>query len=368
MDRTLLALTSLSLALTACAGETPESDAAATSTPLVIAAGQPYAAVEGESHLVNVRQLTFNGENAEAYFAFDGSRLVFQRKGPEGGCDQIYTMDLASGDTVRVSTGQGRTTCSYYYPSGDRILYSSTHHHDPACPPEPDFSRGYVWAVYDSYDIFAANADGSGLTQLTDTLGYDAEATFSPRGDRIVFTSLRSGDLDLWTMAPDGSDLRQITTGIGYDGGAFFSPDGSKIVWRAHYPAAGEETADYQALLRDGLIRPTTLELYVANADGTGVVQLTDNGKANFAPFWHPSGQKVLFSSNMDDPSGRDFDIYMINLDGTGLERLTVTPGFDGFPVFSPDGRWLVWGSNRNEAHEGNTNVFIAEWNERTTP
>jgi Tol biopolymer transport system component len=179
---------------------------------------------------------------------------------------------------------------------------------------------------------------------------------------------MRSGDLDLWTMAPDGSDLRQITTGIGYDGGAFFSPDGSKIVWRAHYPAAGAETTDYQALLRDELIRPSVLDLYVANADGTGVVRLTENGKANFAPFWHPSGQKILFSSNIDDPAGRDFDIYMINLDGTGLERLTVTPGFDGFPVFSPDGRYLVWGSNRNEAHEGNTNVFIAEWQEAAAP
>jgi TolB protein len=317
-----------------------------SASPLVIGAGRPFADVEAEVHLRSVRQLTFDGENAEAYFSFDGTKLVFQRTSPEGGCDQIYSLDLESGETRLVSTGQGRTTCSY------------------SCPARPDYSRGYVWPIYETYDIFVADADGSGLVQLTDAPGYDAEATVSPTGDRIVFTSLRSGDLDLWTMALDGSDLRQITSRIGYDGGAFFSPDGSKIVWRAHYPDAEAEIRDYQALLADGLIRPTTLDLYVADADGSNVRRLTDNGAANFAPYWHPSGQKILFSSNMDDPAGRDFDLYMIDLDGTGLQRVTHTPDFDGFPVFSPDGRWLVWGSNRNLSHPGNTNLFIAEWRE----
>ena len=357
-------------ALVACADQPPadaeSAEAESAAAPFVIGAGQPYAAVEGEVHLRNVRQLTFEGENAEGYFSFDGTRLVYQRTPAEGGCDQIYSLDLASGDTRLVSTGEGRTTCSYYYPADDRILYSSTHHYDAGCPPPPDYSRGYVWPVYESYDIFVVGADGSGLTQLTDTPGYDAEATFSPVGDRIVFTSLRSGDLDLWSMTPDGSDLKQLTNKVGYDGGAFFSPDGSKIVWRAHYPTADAEVADYQALLADGLIRPTTLEIWVADADGANARQITSNGAANFGPFWHPSGEKILFASNVHDPTGRDFDLYMINLDGSGFERVTFTADFDGFPVFSPDGRWLVWGSNRNLAHEGNTNLFIAEWVEGT--
>jgi Tol biopolymer transport system component len=361
------------LAAAACADGDPRSEGDATDTArapggsapaaaVVIQAGRPFEGDPRERHLSNLRQLTFDGENAEAYFSFDGARLVFQRTAPEGGCDQIYTLDLSTGDTARVSSGEGRTTCSYYYPAGDRILYASTHHHDAACPPPPDYSRGYVWAVYPTYDIFVANADGSGAAQLTDTDGYDAEATISPRGDRIVFTSRRDGDLDLYSMNLDGSDVRRLTDRVGYDGGAFFSPDGSRIVWRAHYPEPGEELDDYRALLADGLIRPSVLEIWVANADGSEARQVTDNGAANFGPYWHPSGDRIIFASNMDDPSGRDFDLYMVRDDGTGLERITWTADFDGFPIFSPDGRHLAWGSNRNPAHEGNTNVFIAEW------
>lgn len=315
-----------------------------------------------ERHLSNIRQLTFGGQNAEAYFSFDGSHLVYQATPREGGCDQIYTLDLTSGERHLVSTGEGRTTCSYFYPAGDRILYSSTHHFDPTCPAEPDFSQGYVWAVYPTYDIFVSDVDGSGLRQLTESWGYDAEATFSPLGDRVVFTSMRNGDLDLYTMDPDGSNVRQITDRLGYDGGAFFSPDGSRIVWRAMYPETEAERADYLQLLAQGLIRPSALELYVADADGSNAVQLTDNGAANFGPFWHPSGEKILFSSNLGDPGGREFDLWMINVDGTGLEQITFAPDFDGFPVFSPDGRQLVWGSNRENEREAETNVFIADW------
>jgi Tol biopolymer transport system component len=330
-----------------------------------VGAGEPFLDVPEETHLRNVRQLTFEGENAEAYFSFDGTRLVYQRTphGVEGACDQIHTIDLATGAQDLVSTGDGRTTCAYYYPGDERILYASTHLADSLCPAPPDMSRGYVWALFPGYDIFATDGNG-GLTRLTDTPGYDAEATFSPQGDRIVFTSVRDGDLDLYSMAPDGSDVQRLTDRVGYDGGAFFSPDGSKIVWRAHYPETEEEIADYEMLLAEGLIRPSTLEVWIADADGSNARQLTDNGAANFGPYWHPSGETILFSSNMDDPTGRDFDIYAIGVDGTGLERVTRTPGFDGFPVFSPDGRYFVWGSNRNMAHEGNTNVFIAEWRE----
>ena len=318
--------------------------------------------MEGEVHLSNVRQLTSGGENAEAYWAFDGSQLIYQARKPGAECDQIYVLDPESGDTRMVSTGEGRTTCSYFYPSGNEILYSSTHHHNAACPPNPDFSMGYVWPVYETYDVFASNLDGSGLRQLTTEEGYDAEATFSPAGDRIVFTSARDGDLELYSMAPDGSDVIRLTDRPGYDGGAFYSPDGSKIIWRAHYPGEGPELEDYRRLLSQGLLRPGELEIYILDADGSNQRQLTQLGGANFAPYWHPSGEKIVFSSNHHDPDGRDFEIYMINLDGSGLTRITYSEGFDGFPVFSPDGQHLVFGSNRNNGGTSDTNVFIGEW------
>ena len=321
--------------------------------------------MEGEVHLSNVRQLTSGGENAEAYWAFDGSQLIYQARKPGAECDQIYVLDPESGDTRMVSTGEGRTTCSYFYPSGNEILYSSTHHHNAACPPNPDFSMGYVWPVYETYDVFASNLDGSGLRQLTTEEGYDAEATFSPAGDRIVFTSARDGDLELYSMAPDGSDVIRLTDRPGFDGGAFYSPDGSKIIWRAHYPGEGPELEDYRRLLSQGLLRPGELEIYIMDADGSNQRQLTQLGGANFAPYWHPSGEKIVFSSNHHDPDGRDFEIYMINLDGSGLTRITYSEGFDGFPVFSPDGQHLVFGSNRNNGGTSDTNVFIGEWIER---
>jgi Tol biopolymer transport system component len=346
----------------ACAPETEEEPAPEAETLVNLAEGVQLQ-MPGETHLRNIRQITQGGENAEAYWAFDGSMLIYQGNKPDGpGCDQIFLLDPRAAVSTRVSNGQGRTTCSYFYPSGDQILYSSTHHHDPSCPPNPDFSLGYVWAIYPTYDIFQANVDGSNLRQLTSEDGYDAEATFSPRGDRIVFTSVRDGDLELYSMAPDGSDVVRLTDRPGYDGGAFYSPDGSQIIWRAHYPEPGEELQDYQRLLEQGLIRPGELEIMVMNADGSNQRQVTSIGGANFAPYWHPDGDKVVFSSNHHDPSGRDFDIYMVNLDGSGLTRITEAEGFDGFPVFSPDGRYLVFASNRNNGGTSDTNVFIAEW------
>ena len=315
-----------------------------------------------ETRFGDVRQLTFQGENAEAYWAFDGSKLVFQSTPTPGeGCDQIFILDPETGETSPVSSG-GRTTCSYFHPNGNEVLYSSTHHYDLACPANPDFSMGYVWPVYPSMDIFIANSDGTNVRQLTTEFGYDAEATVSPTGDRVVFTSMRNGDLDLYTMNLDGTDVRQVTDRLGYDGGAFFSPDGTKLLWRAHYPETEQEIADYRRLLAQGLIRPSALEIYIADVDGSNVRQITDNGAANFAPYWHPSGEKLAFSSNYGDPQGREFNIFLINTDGTGLEQVTFTEDFDGFPVFSADGTQLVFGSNRNKAHDGNTNIFIAEW------
>jgi TolB protein len=361
------------VAFVACGGDAPpdvapDAESAAdrateeSTAAFTVAAGTPFEDHARERRLRNVRQLTFEGENAEAYFSPDGTRIVFQRTPAEGGCDQIYTFDLTTGETRLVSTGEGRTTCSYYYPAGDRILYSSTHLADAACPAPPDMSQGYVWAVYPTYDVFVANADGSDPRALTTSDSYDAEATVSPTGDRIVFTSTRDGDLDLYSMNLDGSDVRRLTDRLGYDGGAFYSPDGSKIVWRAHYPEDADEVADYRRLLAQNLIRPGELDIWVMNADGTDHRRVTENGAANFGPFWHPDGERIIFSSNMDDPTGRNFDLYLIHEDGTGLERVTFTDDFDGFPMFSPDGRYLVWGSNRNPSHPGNTNVFIAEW------
>ena len=319
-------------------------------------------AMPGEEHFRNLRQLTFGGENAEAYWAFDGSALVYQARKPGMECDQIFLLDLETLESTEVSTGEGRTTCSYFYPDGERILYSSTHHHDEACPAAPDMSLGYVWPIYDTYDIFTANIDGSDLRQLTETEGYDAEATVSPVGDRIVFTSVRDGDLDLYSMNLDGSDVRRLTDRLGYDGGAFYSPDGSQIIWRAHYPEEGAEADEYVRLLDEGLIRPGDLDIWVMDADGSNKRQVTDLPGANFAPYWHPSGDRILFSSNHEDPAGREFEIYMIGLDGTGLTRLTYSEDFDGFPVFSPDGRYLVFGSNRFNENSGDTNLFLAEW------
>ncbi len=358
--RAVVLVTLSALAVAACAPR--EAEQSATGDSAAAATATASLAVPGEVHLRNIRQLTFGGENAEAYYAFDGTKLIYQARKPGEECDQIYIMDLATGDSHRVSNGEGRTTCSYFYPSGDRILYSSTLGAGAACPPNPDFSKGYVWPIYPSYDIYEANVDGSDLRVLTDAPGYDAEATFSPVGDRIVFTSTRDGDLDLYSMAPDGSDVRRLTDKVGYDGGAFYSPDGSKIVWRAHYPEAGAERDDYLNLLHEGLIRPGELEIMVMNADGSDQHQITNIGGANFAPYWQPSGQKIIFSSNNLDPSGREFDLFMVNLDGSGLERITYADGFDGFPVFSPDGTHLVFASNRNNGGGNDTNVFIAEW------
>ena len=316
----------------------------------------------GERHLRRIRQLTFGGNNAEAYFSPDGTRLIFQRQDSVNtGCDQQYVMNVDGSGVRRVSNGEGRTTCGYFYDGGRRILYSSTFADAPGCPPPPDRSQGYVWPL-NNLEIYTARADGSDLRRLTRNVAYDAEATVSPDGSRIVFTSTRDGDIELYTMKVDGSDVRRVTHRLGYDGGAFFSPDGRHLVWRAMYPETAADSADYRSLLDQRLVRPTRLELWVSDADGSNARQVTRLGAANFAPFFHPDGRRIVFASNYPEPHGRNFDLYLVGVDGGGLERVTTSGEFDGFPMFSPDGRRLVFASNRHAKQRGETNLFIADW------
>ncbi len=315
-----------------------------------------------ERRLRNTIQLTDGGENAEAYFSSDGSQLIFQSKRPPHQCDQIYAMNIDGTSLRQISSGLGRTTCSYFlYPDDSRIIYSSTHLAAADCPPTPDSSQGYVWPIYSSYDIYTISADGGEPTALASSPGYDAEATLSPDGSRIVFTSTRDGDLDIYSMNSDGSEVKRLTSTPGYDGGPFYSADGSKIVYRARHPE-GEELADYQRLLASGLVRPSKMDIFVMDADGSNQRQVTDNGAANFCPFFLPDGERIIFASNLGDKQGREFDLYIIGIDGENLEQVTFTADFDGFPMFSPDGKKLVWCSNRYHREEGETNVFICDW------
>jgi Tol biopolymer transport system component len=333
---------------------------AAVSGQAPAAAATTVAPLPGETHLSNIRQLTFGGENAEAYFSHDGTRLSFQAAKTPGSCDQIYTMKLDGSDVRKISDG-GRTTCSYYTPDGRHVIYASTFKGGRACPPVPSFDQGYVWPIYDTYDIYIADADGSNIRPLTTTPGYDAEATIRKDG-RIVFTSVRDGDMEIYSMNGDGSDVRRLTHRDGPDGGPFYSADGKQIVFRGRPLQAGPELDDYRALLKKGLWRPTALEIYVMNEDGSNLRQVTNLKAASFAPFFTPDGKQIIFSTNVGDPKGRNFDLYLINVDGTGLERVTYNETFDGFPMFSPDGKQLVFASNRNDARPGETNVFIADW------
>lgn len=315
----------------------------------------------GETRLQNIRQLTFGGQNAEAYFSYDGSELIFQSTRDDLECDAIFRMNADGSGVRQLSSGQGVTTCAFIAPDDRSVIYASTHLVHERCPPKPDYSRGYVWPLHAGYDIFRAGPAGEDPVRLTDTPGYDAEAVYSPRGDRIVFTSVRNGDLDLYLMEPDGSGVEQLTDEPGYDGGAFFSLDGEWLVWRASRPQ-GQELADYQALLADGMIRPGKLDIYIMNLKERTPVRLTDNGAANFGPYWHPDGQHIIFSSNLHDPEGRNFDLYLVDVHTREIERITHYEGFDGFPMFSHDGKRLVFASNRFGMEAGETNVFIADW------
>lgn len=325
-----------------------------------------------EKHLKNIQQLTFGGDNAEAYWSPNSKELTFQSNNAAWGlkCDQIFAMKVkkAAGKKAfkpqRISTGLGRTTCSYYMPDGKHILYASTHEGGAECPPQPDLRQGgkYLWPIYNTFDIYVADKKGKITKKLTNTPGYDAEAVLSPKGDKILFTSDRTGDLELWTMNLDGSNQKQITFDLGYDGGAFYSPDGSKIVFRASRPKTAEAIKEYQDLLKQGLVAPTDMEIFTCNADGSDMKQVTKLGKANWAPFYHPSGKKIIFSSNHHSKRGYDFQLFMVNEDGSGLEQITTQSIFNSFPMFSPDGKKLAFCSNRDNGGGRDTNVFMADW------
>ena len=319
------------------------------------------AGAPGETHLHNIRQLTFGGENAEAYFSNDGKWLTLQTTREGHPCDQQYVMRIDGTGAKRISDGRGKTTCGWFFPGDKRLFFASTSAHDSVCPPKPDPSKGYVWPL-DRYDIYTVNRDGTNLKRLTHYDVYTAEGVLSPDGKKIVFTSLKDGDLDIYTMNADGTDVRRLTNTPGYDGGAWWSPDGKRIAYRANHPTDSTELKAYRDLLAQNLVRPAKVELYTMNADGSDQKQITHLGGANFGPSWTPDGKRIVFASNYKNPRSGNFDVYLVDSDGKNLEQITFDDTFDGFPMFSPDGKKIVWASNRHADSPHETNVFIADW------
>ena len=336
-----------------------------------------------EMNFRNARMLTRGGDNAEAYWNYASNQLVFQSNNPAWGleCDQIFVLDSsrvlptqgqALGDRitqkpVMVSTGQGRTTCAYFVPGDQKVVWASTHGQQEACPPPPAPrpDRKYLWSIDEAYDIYISDLAGGQREVLVGAPGYDAEATFSPDGRWMVFTSTRDGDLDLYLMSWPDRKIRRVTQELGYDGGAFFSPDSKQLIFRASRPGTPEEIREYRELLAQGLVAPTRMELFVCNLDGSGMRQITQLGGANWAPYFHPDGRRVIFSSNHHSKRGFPFNLFMINLDGTGLQQVTFDPTFDSFPMFSPDGRRLVFASNRRNGGTRDTNLILVDWVDR---
>ena len=343
------------LGAAACGG------APAETSPIVSRTGDAR-----ETRLSNLRQITFGGENAEAYWSPDGQYITFQSTRDGRSCDQQYVIKADGTGLVRVSDGRGKTTCGWFFPGGNRLFYASTTAHDSTCPVKPDPSKGYVWPL-DRYDIYTANRDGSDIRRLTNYNVYTAEGILSPDGTKIVFTSLKDGDLEIYTMNADGTDVRRLTNTPGYDGGPWWSPDGTKIVYRAHHPKDSTELAQYRELLAQGLIRPSKVELFVMNADGSDQRQVTALGGANFGPSWSPDGKKIIFSTNFVAPRSGNFDLYLVDANASmagpdQVEQVTFDGVFDGFPIFHPNGKQLLWASNRFAAKEGETNLFVADF------
>lgn len=324
-----------------------------------------------ETHFKNIQQLTFGGDNAEAYWSYDSKWLVFQRTNIKDGipCDQIFAGKTPKkGEKFEyklISTGKGRTTCPFFTRDGKHIIYASTHLGSNDCPPTPDrtkYGNKYIWPLYSSFDIFMADLDGKIVKQLTTSTGYDAEATLSPDGKKMIYTSTKDGDIDLYIMDLESGKEKRITTMLGYDGGAWFSPDGTKLIWRASRPKTEAEIKEYKDLLAENLVAPTNMEVWVANADGSNARQVTSYGQANWAPAYMPDNKRIIFASNHEYKRGFPFNLYTINEDGTNLIKISRDKGFDAFPMFSPNGKKIVFCSNRNNGGTRDTNVFIADW------
>lgn len=331
----------------------------------------PVLKKSDDRHMSNLTQMTFEGDNGEAYFSFDGKQLIYQSNRGGFECDKIWTMNIDGSNKTMVSPGHGAHTCAFFQPGEQQIVFASTSHLQGSCPKKPDLPSHirYAWPLY-PYDIYRANADGSGLTALTDNPKYDAEPIVSADGKWIVFGSQREGDFDIYRMDVDGGNVQRLTDTEGYDGGPWFSPDSTKIVWRAWHPTSAAEKAQWQENMKQDYVQSTPLDIWVMNADGSNKIRLTDNGATNWAPSWHPDGKRIVFSSNMDDwrddykTYGHNFELYLINSDGSGLERITYNKIFDSFPMFSPNGKKIVFGSNRNPDKPRATDIFIADWTE----
>ena len=325
----------------------------------------------GEKHFKNVQQLTFGGDNAEAYFSFDGKWIIFQKTNPKDGilCDEIFIGKVpAKGESFKpklISSGKGRTTCAAFLKDGKHIVYASTHLGGDSCPPVPDrkkYGNKYIWPLYDSYDIFMADLNGKIVKQLTHSKGYDAEATISPDGKKMIYTSDKDGDIDLYIMDLKSGKEKKVTNTLGYDGGAWFSPDGKKIIWRASRPTAEAEVKEYKEFLAENLVAPTNMEVFTANVDGSNVKQVTHFGNANWAPAFMPDNKRIIFASNHQSKRGFPFNLFIINEDGSGLEKISTEKAFDAFPMFSPDGKKIIFCSNRNNGGTRDTNIFLADW------
>lgn len=324
-----------------------------------------------ERHFKNLQQLTFGGDNAEAYFSFDNQWIIFQKTNPKEGilCDQMFIGRVPKfGEKFEyklVSTGTGRTTCGFFMKDGKHIVYASTHLGSTDCPPVPDrkkYGNRYIWPLYNSYDIFMADLNGKIVKQLTNSPYYDAEATISPDGKKMIYTSTKDGDIELYIMDLKTGKEKRITNHIGYDGGAWFSPDGKKLIWRASSPKTEAEIKEFRDLLAEGMVAPTNMEVWIANADGSNAHQITTFGQANWAPAYMPDSKRIIFASNHEYKRGFPFNLYTMNEDASDLTKISRDKGFDAFPMFSYDGKKVIFCSNRNNGGTRDTNIFLADW------
>jgi Tol biopolymer transport system component len=315
----------------------------------------------GEDHLTKVTQLTFTGENTQASFSPDNKNIIFQSTRNRLRCDAIFRMHSDGSDISQISSGKGIASSAVISPDNNSIIYSSTQKVDYQCPSKPEYSKAYSWLLYSSYDLFKDELTGGSDERIIKSSSYDGGAVYSPKGDKIIFSSGRTGDLELYIANSDGNNVKQLTNIDGYDGDAVFSRDGKYIVWRASRPK-GNDLHDYRYQLSQGIIKEGKFEIFMMKLAGGKPIQLTNNGATNFSPSFDPNSNNIIFSSNMSQKDGRNYDIYTLNLKTRKLERITYYSGFDGYPVFSSDGKKLLFTSSRNFRYKAEKNIFIVNW------